>query len=514
MPRVRIARRDFLVRAGAGLLAAPSFARPALSRAASRPVFTHGVQSGDVDAGSGVIWTRTDRPAWIEVEIATVESFTGARRLPPLLAGPDGDLAAKRLVEDLPPDQHVFFRLRAVGFDDVNAVSEPVVGCFRTAPVTRRSLRFAWGGDTGGQGFGIDDAGMTSFAAILNQRPDFFISAGDAIYADAPMSDELALPGGERWVNRHLTPEKRKVAETLQEFRGQWKYNLMDEHLRAMNAALPTFFQWDDHEVTNNWSPSKDLSADGRYTEKSVARLMARAGRAFTEMTPIRFEPAEPGRIFRKASHGPLLDIFFLDLRSYRSGNDAGGTHILGARQLAWLKRELRWSKAMWKVIAADMPLGAIVWDEAPAGPGTDGVADGRDGLPGGREREIADLLAFMRRENIGNTVWLTADVHYAAAHFYDPNRARFGDFEPFWEFVAGPLHAGTFGPSALDPTFGPQVTFIKAAPPGACLPPSAGLQFFGLVDIDGQTGQMTVRLVDRTQTELFAVTLDPAAAA
>jgi hypothetical protein len=28
-----------------------------------RPVFTHGVQSGDVDTPVGVIWTRTDRPS-------------------------------------------------------------------------------------------------------------------------------------------------------------------------------------------------------------------------------------------------------------------------------------------------------------------------------------------------------------------------------------------------------------------------------------------------------------------
>ena len=27
-----------------------------------------------------------------------------------------------------------------------------------------------------------------------------------------------------------------------------------------MNAQLPTFFQWDDHEVTNNCSPGKDLT--------------------------------------------------------------------------------------------------------------------------------------------------------------------------------------------------------------------------------------------------------------
>jgi alkaline phosphatase D len=40
---------------------------------------------------------------------------------------------------------------------DVNAVSEPIIGRFRTAPMSKRSVRFAWSGDTAGQGWGIDE---------------------------------------------------------------------------------------------------------------------------------------------------------------------------------------------------------------------------------------------------------------------------------------------------------------------------------------------------------------------
>jgi len=38
-------------------------------------------------------------------------------------------------------------------------------------------------------------------------------------------------------------------------------------------------------------------------------------------------------------------------------------------------------------------------------------------------------------------------------------------EIEPFPEFVAGPLNAGSFGPNPLDGTFGPEVMFQKAAP-------------------------------------------------
>ncbi len=509
-------RRAFL--AGSTAFAA-SLSMPAISRASSRPVFTHGVQSGDVDTTSGMIWTRTDRPARVMMEVSTTESFADARKLTPMDAIPNSDLAVKRLVDGLPSDQDIFYRFVAADLHDINAVSEPIVGQFRTAPTSRRNIRFAWSGDTAGQGWGIDDDGMRTYATMAQHKPDFFIHSGDTIYADGPMQDEVVKDDQLIWKNTTLIDEKRKVAETLDEFRGQWKYNMMDEHVRAMNAVCPTFFQWDDHEVVNNWSDAKDLISDDRYTEKSVHVLQSRAARAFHEMTPLRITPAEPGRVYRKISYGPMLDVFFLDLRSYRGPNGASmedeindQSRILGAEQLAWLKRELAASEATWKVIASDMPIGLIVWDNWSEKSGAEAISNGDSGPAKGRELEIAELLRFIKTAGITNTVWFTADVHYTAAHYYDPNKAQFQDFEPFWEFVSGPLHAGTFGPNALDGTFGPEVKFVKAPTEdqGANLPPSAGLQFFGLVDIDGATEQMTVRLMDRADTELWSITLDP----
>lgn len=513
---IRPTRRSVL--AGSTAFAA-GLAMPGLSRAASRPVFSHGVQSGDVDTSSGMIWTRTDRPARVSMEIATTESFADARRLSDMDATPVSDTAVKRLVSGLPADQDIFYRFVAADLYDINATSEPIVGRFRTAPTARRNIRFAWSGDTAGQGWGIDEEGMATYATMAQHQPDFFIHSGDTIYADGPMTDTVEKDGEVIWRNVVLPDEKRKVAETLDEFRGQWKYNLLDEHVRAMSATVPTFMQWDDHEVVNNWSDSKDMMADDRYTEKSVHLLQARATRAFHEMTPLRITPEEPSRVYRKIAYGPMLDIFFLDLRSYRGPNTAAMTaeltddqRVLGAEQMAWLKRELANSTATWKVIASDQPIGLIVWDNFGAQSGSEGIADGVSGPAMGRELEVAELLRFIKTAGIDNTVWFTADVHYTAAHYYNPDRAQFQDFEPFWEFVSGPLHAGTFGPNDMDMTFGAEVKYVKAPSPeqGANLPPSAGLQFFGLVDIDAATQAMTVRLMDRADTELYSVTLEP----
>ena len=513
MTLIRPTRRAFHATTTAFLAA------PAISRAATSPVITHGVQSGDINTSSGMIWTRTDRPARIEMEISTTESFSNAHAVAPIDAIPNSDMAVKRLVDNLPSDQDIFYRFTAADLSDINARSEPIIGKFRTAPMSRRDVRFAWSGDTAGQGWGIDDEGMATYATMQKHTPDFFIHSGDTVYADGPMKDEVEKDGAVIWKNTTLIDSKRKVAESLQEFRDQWKYNMMDRHVQAMNASVPTFMQWDDHEVVNNWSDSKDMMADDRYTEKSVHLLQARDTRAFQEMTPLRITPSEPNRVYRKINYGPMLDVFFLDLRSYRGPNAApqgdtldDSTRVIGAEQMAWLKRELAASTATWKVIASDQPIGLIVWDNFREQAGSEGIADGTNGPAKGRELEVASLLRFIRTAGVANTVWFTADVHYTAAHYYDPNKAQFSDFEPFWEFVSGPLHAGTFGPNALDATFGPEVKFVKAPAEdqGINLPPSAGLQFFGLVDIDGATQEMTVRLMDRGDYELYAVTLEP----
>jgi alkaline phosphatase D len=514
IPCTNFTRRRFLTTAAA--TGVSTIALPYLSRAADRPQITHGVQSGDVGVDGGVVWARADRPSQMIVEVSTTESFKDARKLPPISALPESDFTAKMLVDELPGGQEIFYRVRFRDLAHIDIESEPVVGRFRTAPSNTRDVSFVWGGDVAGQGWGInpDDGGMRTFSAMRASNPDFLLHSGDTIYADGIITSEVKLPDGKIWKNLTI-PEKAKVAETLDEYRAAHKYNLLDANVRAFNAEVPVFVQWDDHEVTNNWSLSKDLPA--AYKERSISLLAARAARAFHEMYPMRESIVEPGRIYRKLSYGPHLDVFMLDERSYRGPNGANlqtaygpDAYFIGPEQMRWLKRELLNSRATWKVIASDMPLSLIVYDDAANKKGSEAFAQG-DGPPRGRELEIADILRFIKTAPINNTVWLTADVHYAAAHYYNPDKAQFQDFEPFWEFVSGPLHAGTFGPNELDNTFGPEVRFVKApGPDKQNLPPSAGMQFFGHVKIEGATGQMTVTLRDRDDVALWSTTLDP----
>ena len=507
-----ISRRRF-IRTAAGTAA--MVAMPYLSRAADRPAVSHGVQSGDVSGDGGVVWARADRPAQMLVEVSTTESFRDARALPPIAALPESDFTAKVLIENLPAGQEIFYRIKFRDLSHPDISGEAATGRFRTAPADRRDVSFVWGGDVAGQGWGInpDDGGMKSFAVMRRHRPDFLIHSGDTIYADGVFAPEVRLRDGKIWKNL-MIPEKTKVAETTDEFRAAHKYNFLDDSVRAFNAEVPIFVQWDDHEVVNNWSASKQLPA--AYKVRDINLLAARAARAFHDMYPLRESIVEPGRVYRTINYGPHLDVFMLDERSYRGANgpnlqDIYGpdAYFLGPDQLAWLKRALKASRATWKVIASDMPLSLIVYDDYASKKGSEAFAQG-DGPPRGRELEIADLLRFIRDSGVTNTVWLTADVHYAAAHFYDPGKAQFQEFNPFWEFVAGPLHAGTGWQNELDNTFGPEVRFAKPAPAGVVLSPADGLQFFGHVGIEGATGQMTVTLRDRNDVALWSTKLDP----
>lgn len=526
MTQISLPRRRLLIASAAGAASglsgvlAHAQAPAVIGSDRTRPGFVSGVQSGDVLGDRGMIWSRSDRPARMWAEWSTTPSFRNAQMIRGPYALDVTDFTGRMDLVGLPAGQEVFYR---ISWEELagGGRSEPMMGHFRTAPKARRDVRFLWSGDTVGQGFGINEefGGMKIYEAMRKLDPDFFIHSGDTIYADGPIQAEVKLPDGTAWRNL-VTEEKSKVAETLKEFRGAHRYNTLDRNVRAFNAEVMQVWQWDDHEVCNNYSTSKDLGADSRYKEKDVALLTARGRRAFLENAPMRWHAQEEEeRVYRKIAYGPLLDVFVIDMRSYRGPNGTNReadlndkSQYLGPVQLEWLRRELKASRATWKVIASDMPIGITVPDgkDGDGRPLFEAVANG-DGPALGREIEIARLLSFIKHQKVQNVVWLTADVHYTAAHYYDPNKAQFQDFEPFWEFVSGPLNAGTFGPNEPDNTFGIDVKYQKVPPAGqVALAPSAGMQFFGDVQIDGKTSAMTVHLRDIDGASLWNTTLVP----
>lgn len=520
----QISRRKFLLTSaltGGGIIAADILSKRGFAQSPGivtsekmRPQIPYGATTGDLSGNSAVIWSKSDRPARMIVEYSTEENFRNVQRIVGTPALENTDFTARLYLENLPTDRQIFYRVIFQDINDTNINSAPVTGRFRTTPKGDRNIFFAWSGCSGGQGWGINPewGGMKIYETIRKLDPDFFIHCGDNVYGDSPILSEVKLDDGSIWKNI-TTPEKSKVAETLAEFRGNYVYHLLDENVRRFNEQVPLLVQWDDHEIRNNWYPGQILK-DDRYTEKRVDVLAKRANQAFLEYMPIRLNKSDPKRIYRSFKYSPNLDIFMLDERSYRGANSANRqevasaeTAFLGNKQIRWLKNELLASKATWKVIASDMPIGVIVNDGKTA---FENFANG-DGPPLGRELELADLLRFIKQNNIKNVVWLTSDLHYAIATYYDPGKAQFSDFKPFWEFAAGPLHGGTYGPQPMDNTFGPQVKY-NSAPPGMKqnMPPSVGLLFFGTVKIDAANKIMIVSLIDLEGKTVYSVELQP----
>jgi len=505
-------RREFLstaMRVAGGVVFAPALSAvegPAVIRQeGSRPAIVYGTASGDVTRDRAIVWSRADRRARMHVEWSTTESFQDVHRVAGPSTGPAADFTARVELVDLPPGQRIFYRVQFEDLTDPRNTSVPAAGSFLSSPSQARDLTCAWSADTVGQGWGINLqwGGLRMYDTMRRSQPDFFIHCGDTIYADAPVQSEVTLPDGTMWRNV-VTPAKAKVAETLNDYRGNYLYNLLDEHMRRFNAEVPQFVLWDDHEVRNNWYPSNSRSR----------ALASQARRAFLEYNPIRAIAGAGSAIYRSCSYGPQLEVFGLDLRTYRGPNSGNrqaapsrATALAGQRQLQWLKRALAASTSTWKLIASDLPVGLVV----PDGPNAFEAFANGDGPPLGREHEVVDLLRFIRERTIRNVIWVTGDVHYAAAHHYHPDRAQFKDFSPFWEFVAGPLHAGTFGPNPLDNTFGPEVRFSSVQSgmtPNQ--PPSAGLQFFGFVRIKAGTNVMTVELRNLAGDRIYGVELEP----
>ena len=446
------------------------------------PGITHGVQAGDPQRGRANVWARCDEPARMIVEWDTTPRFAHARRVGGVVVTPEQGLAGLVALEGLPDAQQIFYR---VWFEREAARGASIATTGRLVTPRADRVRVAWTGDTCGQGYGRNPewGGLKGYAAIRNANPDVFVHSGDLIYADNPILAEKPLSDGRIWKN--VTNDAvGRVAETLDDFRARFAYNLEDEHVRALAGDVAMIAQWDDHETHNNWWPGQTLD-DPRYTrERDVTTLAGYAKRATFEWTPITRGPIQ-----RVLHYGPLLDVFVLDCRSFRTPNGAnlGADAMLGAPQVSWLLRELAASTARWKLIACDQPIAIAIPDAWPpdARNFQEGFANGDPGPPRGRERELATLLAGIRGAAGKNAIWVTADVHYAAAHHFDPGRATGVAFDPFWEFVAGPIHAGCFSPPPLDATLGPEVRFQMAPPATAGdVAPWDDQQSFGTLDV------------------------------
>ena len=377
--RCRTTRRVFLQHLATA--SAISLSGCAVGRDMTRPArFSFAPATTEVTSRSAVVWLRTSRPTPVQVVYGRDPDLVQATRSPIVQVTAATDHTMAMELTHLEPGQDYFYRGVIPNGAPGQGVQGSRVGHFRTAPETPQPFRFAWSGDmqAARQPFRLYDR-------ILEQKPDFFLMLGDTIYADHP---------------------RVYAARTLRAFRAKHRENRKDSHLQNFLANVPVYAMWDDHEVANNFNQTHPLIRLGRQ--------------AFREYWPIQGLRSNPAVLYRAVSWGPMVDLFLLDCRQYRSRQrdaDGAAKTMLGATQKAWFKEAIRQSTATFKFVISSIPF--LGWKN------TDKWA--------GYATERNELLHFFRTAAISGVIFLSADVHMAR-HLTHVDGVK--------DFTAGPVAA------------------------------------------------------------------------
>ena len=178
--------------------AALAQAPPIVTADGEQPKIPFGVMSGDPSGDRAIIWSKTDRPARMLVEIATRENFSDARKIAGLAALAPSDYTARIDLGRLPPGAEIFYRVTFQDLADLKTLSAPASGRVRAAGGAKRDITFAFSGDEAGQGWGINPewGGYRLYEKMRGHNPDFFIHSGDQVYADGPIKEEVKTDDG------------------------------------------------------------------------------------------------------------------------------------------------------------------------------------------------------------------------------------------------------------------------------------------------------------------------------
>ncbi|MGW2324544.1 alkaline phosphatase D family protein [Streptomyces sp. NPDC001700] len=423
-----ISRRS-AVTAVAATAALLPLAAQSSAHADTGPAFLHGVASGDPLPDGVLLWTRvTPAPdavpgsglgpavetGW---EVATDREFRTVVAHGTTKTTASADHTVKADVRGLRPATDYFYRFRADG----GAYSP--VGRTRTAPAADAA--------PDGIRFGVVscanwEAGYFSPYRHLADRADLdaVLHLGDYIYEyqSGEYPDEKSV------VRQHAPTHE---ITTLADYRTRHGRYKTDADLQALHAAVPVIAIWDDHEFANDaWSGGAENHTPG--AEGAWASRVAAAKQAYFEWMPVR--PSTAGTTYRRLRYGTLADLHLLDLRSFRSQQAGVGSGavddpertVTGRAQLDWLKSGLSASDTAWRLVGNSVMISPVAFGSLSAellaplaellGLPKEGLAintDQWDGYTGDRR----ELLAHLTGNAIGNTVFLTGDIHMAWAN-------------------------------------------------------------------------------------------------
>jgi alkaline phosphatase D len=351
-------RRKFLWGASALTMLAGLPRRVMAAVAPGYPRLLEGPMIGASSTTGFKVWSRASGTFGVAVEYATDRAFTDAKTTAVVPASDADDLVTQIAVSGLKPDTTYYYRMRTDGIADRN---QPIPFHTRTAPAGPRPIRIAFGSCARVQ----IDPQQPVFDAIGAMEPDLFLWLGDNIYADSDAEAAFS----------DMYARQRSVAS-----------------LQPLLRTVPQLAIWDDHDFGHN-------DSDGTNPVKPMTLRQFKRWWA----NPASGLPDTPGIFFRH-SFGPI-DIFMLDGRYHRdapSAPNGPAKTMLGPAQKAWLKRELKASRAVFKLLVS-----GTGWSCAERG--GDSWAMYLD--------ERNELLNFIRDNGIGGCLGISGDVHMGEAN-------------------------------------------------------------------------------------------------
>jgi alkaline phosphatase D len=371
---------------GAGLAGMLSLATPVFAQAD----LISGPMVGYTDTHSSRIWVQTDEAGKIQIEYWQTGS-SQIQRSAEYSSSEKSQFTALLSLKNLLPEQSYEYRVLLDG----QPIKSNFAQIFRTPAAWQPGQKAPNFQVLTGSCFYVNDDWMkllgikyggplNIFKVMENVPADFMLWLGDNVYM-SPFDVSNAL----RMNTRYRTQRSMPI-------------------LQPLLAKMPQLAIWDDHDFGPNNSsgvfPLKDVSLELFKTYWANPRYGL---------------VTEPGTWSRLSWND--IDFFLTDGRYYRSASKVpeGQRELLGKSQLAWLKNELKASKAPFKIIAMGSPVFNQYYDESYVQ----------------YQPEFQDFLNFLQAEKIEGVVFLSGDRHHADLHKY-PNPSGY----TYYNFTSSPL--------------------------------------------------------------------------
>lgn len=235
--------------------------------------------------------------------------------------------------------------------------------------------------------------GYPAAEAVLKQKPDFVIYAGDVVYY-----------------------RKNPPVKTLEDMRAKWHRQNHLPRMIELHAAAPGYWMKDDWDYRANDS---DPTRDGFPSHELGIKT-------FREQVPIVAAEDDETPTYRTHRVSKDLQLWFVEGRDYRDANklpDGPDKSVWGDEQIAWLQQTLLASDATYRIVISPTPL---------VGP-DDGYKNDNHTNPKGFATEGEMFKQWGKANGIWNNTFLMCGDRHWQYHSIDPTGSH--------EFSCGALN-------------------------------------------------------------------------